>query len=190
MEQSSPLAQRLCKRRENSNWVRDKILWIIEESESTKTKQPKKLGEFSSKINLKLGPQFPDGTIQLVPEPGRMVIIIARRWRGTWEGVSMATWCSEWICRRGGGLVHHIVIFPPTLSLLLLLGAAVRRAPTILPIDRFCTRFSSFSILQFFQPLGPTVDPMDFQQSCGNPKAFWCSEIQDIRATGDRLAPC
>jgi len=27
-----------------------------------------------------------------------MVILIARRWRGRWEGVPMATWCSEWIC--------------------------------------------------------------------------------------------
>jgi len=51
-----------------------------------------------------------EGTIQLVPEARKMAIIIARRWRGTWEGVPMATWCSEWICRVRGGLVHHIVI--------------------------------------------------------------------------------
>ena len=91
--------------------------------------------------------------MQLVQQPRKMPRIIAWRWRGTWEGVHMATWCSMWICRRGGGLVHHRVIIPPTLTLLLLLGAAVRRALTILPIDRFCTRFSSFWILQFFQLL-------------------------------------
>jgi len=46
--------------------------------------------------------------MQLVPEPQKMVIIIARRWRGTWtwEGLHTATSCSEWICRIGGGLVH------------------------------------------------------------------------------------
>jgi len=44
-------------------------------------------------------------------------MIIARRQRGTWEGVTVATWCSEWICRIGGGLVHHVVIVPATLSL-------------------------------------------------------------------------
>jgi len=56
----------------------------------------------------------------------------------------MATWCSERICRIGGGLVHHVVIIPAALSLLPLRGMAVGRALTILPIDRFCTRFSSF----------------------------------------------
>jgi len=45
-------------------------------------------------------------------------------------------------------------IIPATLSLLPLRGAAVGRAPTILPIDWFCTNFSSFSILHLFQPLG------------------------------------
>ena len=56
----------------------------------------------------------------------------------------MATWCSEWSCRIGGGLVHHIVIIPSTLTLLPLQGAAVGRAQTILSSDWFCTRFSSF----------------------------------------------
>jgi len=63
----------------------------------------------------------------------------------------MATWCSEGICRLGGG--HHIVIIPTALSLLPLRGAALGRAPTILPIDRFCSRFSSFVVLQFFRLL-------------------------------------
>ena len=111
-------------------------------------------------IDLKLGPQTgfsaksqSEGTIQLVPEPRKMAIIIARRWRGTWEGVPMATWCSEWICRIGEGLVHHIVIILTALSLLPLRGVAVGCAQTILPIDWFCTRFSSFVILQFFRML-------------------------------------
>ena len=60
------------------------------------------------------------------------------------EGAPMATWCSEWICRKGWGLVHHKVIIPPTWCFLLLLGDAICHAPTILPIDRFCDRFSSF----------------------------------------------
>jgi len=111
-------------------------------------------------IDLKLGPQTgfsakfqSEGTIQLVPEPRKMAIIIARRWRGTWEGVPMATWCSEWIYRIGGGLVHHIVIIPSSLTLLLLRGAAVGRTPTILPIDRFCTRFSSFFLSPVFSAI-------------------------------------
>jgi len=48
--------------------------------------------------------------------------------------------------------VHHVVIITPTSSLLPLRGAAVCRAPTILPIDQFCIRFSSFlhHFLSFF----------------------------------------
>jgi len=68
----------------------------------------------------------------------------------------MATWCSESICRIGAGLVHHVVIIPGALSLLPLRGVAVGRAPTILPIDRLCTRFSGFLFLQFFRLLVPT----------------------------------
>jgi len=51
-------------------------------------------------------------------------------------------------------MVHHIVIIPAVLSLLPLRGAAVGRAPTILPIHQLCTRFSSLLILQFFRLLG------------------------------------
>ena len=80
-------------------------------------------------------PVWWDHTIS--PRTSKNDLIIVRRWRGTWKGVPMSNWCSEWICRRGEGLVHHIVNIPPTLSLLLLRCAAVRRAPTILPIDRF-----------------------------------------------------
>jgi len=34
-----------------------------------------------------------EGTIQLVPKPRKMLIIIPRRRRGTWEGVPVAKWC-------------------------------------------------------------------------------------------------
>jgi len=56
----------------------------------------------------------------------------------------VATSCSEWICRMRGGLAHHTIIIPPALSLPLLRGAAVGRAPTIFQIDLFCTRISNF----------------------------------------------
>ena len=92
-----------------------------------------------------------EGTMQFNTEARKMVIIIARRWRWTWDGVPMATWRSEWICRICWGLVHHIVNIPHTLSLLPLRGAAVGRAPTILPMDRFCTRLiGRFSKSQSF----------------------------------------
>ena len=42
------------------------------------------------------------------------------------------------------GLVHHIIKIPPALSLPLLRGAAVGRAPTIFQNDWFCTRISNF----------------------------------------------
>jgi len=73
-----------------------------------------------------------------------MAIIIARRRRGTWEGVPVAIWCSEWICRIGGGLVPHVVIILAAYSLPQLQGVVVGRAPTIIPNDWFCTRLSSF----------------------------------------------
>jgi len=83
-------------------------------------------------MDLKLGLQThfsaksqTEGTILLVPDPLKMSIIIARRWRGTWQKLPIATWCSEGICRMRGGLVHHIVIIPPTLFLLRLRGATV-----------------------------------------------------------------
>jgi len=51
---------------------------------------------------MKLGPQTQigaesqsEGTIQLISKPWKMVIIISRRRRGTCEGVTVATWCSE-----------------------------------------------------------------------------------------------
>jgi len=105
----------------------------------------------NSWIDLKLRPQTrlsakseSEGTIEFASEPRKMVIIIARRWRWTWEGVPMAIWCREWICRIGWGLVHHIVNIPHTLSLLPLRDAAVGCAPPTLAMDRFCTRFSSY----------------------------------------------
>jgi len=56
------------------------------------------------KLNMKLGPQTHFGaksqseeTIQLVPEPRKMVMIriIPRRRSGTWEGVTVVTWYRE-----------------------------------------------------------------------------------------------
>ena len=78
------------------------------------------------------------------PKPRKMAIIIPRRRRGTWEGVFMATWCSEWICRTWGGLGPHILIFPGSLSLPPMRGAVISRAPTILHDDSFYTRISNF----------------------------------------------
>jgi len=66
------------------------------------------------------------GTIELVPKSWKMAIIVPRRREGTWEGVSMATWCSGWICRMRGGLVHHTIMIPAALSFLLLWGACSR----------------------------------------------------------------
>ena len=85
-----------------------------------------------------------EGTIQLVPKLRKMATIVPRRRRGTWEGVPVANWCSEWICRMRGGLGPHILIIPASLSLLPMRGAAISRAPTILQKDSFYTRISNF----------------------------------------------
>jgi len=90
-------------------------------------------------------------TIQLVPKPWKVLIIIPPRRRGTCKGVPVATWCSEWICKMRGGLVRRISIIPAALTLPLLRGAAVGRAPTIFQNGWFCTRISIFSNLQFFR---------------------------------------
>ena len=73
-----------------------------------------KTGDSPIKSNMKLGPQrHPDaeslseGTIQLFSKPWKMMIIIPRCRRGTWKGVTVATWCSEWICRMQAGPVQH-----------------------------------------------------------------------------------
>ena len=85
-----------------------------------------------------------------------MAIIIPRRWRGTWEGVPMATWCSEWICRTWGGLGPHILIFPASKFVI---SPADARC-----YNKSCTNNSSrwlvlqeypiLSNLQFCRPLG------------------------------------
>jgi len=56
--------------------------------------------------DMKLGPQTHFGAkchskwpIQLVPKPREMAMIIARRRRGTWEGMKVANWRSELMCR-------------------------------------------------------------------------------------------
>jgi len=50
-----------------------------------------------------------------------------------------------------GCLVHHIILISTAVSLPLLRGAAVGRAPTIFQNDWFCTIFSNF---HFFRSLG------------------------------------
>ena len=89
---------------------------------------------------MKLGPQTTfdaqsQGTIQLVPNPWKLVIIIAWRRRGTWKGVPVATWCSGQICKMREELVHDTIIIPAALSLPLLRGAVAGRAPTMLEND-------------------------------------------------------
>ena len=88
-----------------------------------------------------------EGTIQLVSKPWKMVLQISRRRRGTKEGVTVAKWCSEWMCSMRGGLILHTMIIPVALYLPLLQGAAVGRAsaPTIFQNNWFCTRISNFS---------------------------------------------
>jgi len=73
-----------------------------------------------------------EGTIQLVPKPRKMAIIVPRCRRKIWEGVPVANWCSEWICRMRGGLGPHLLIIPVSLSFLPMRGTAVGQAPTIL----------------------------------------------------------
>ena len=85
-----------------------------------------------------------------------MAIIFPRRRRGTWEGVFIATWCSEWICRTWGGLGPHILIFPASKFVI---SPADARC-----YNKSCTNNSSrwlvlqeypiLSNLQFCRPLG------------------------------------
>jgi len=56
----------------------------------------------------------------------------------------VATCFTELMCRMRGGLVLHTIVIPAALSLPLLRGAAVGRAPTIFQNDWFCTRISNF----------------------------------------------
>ena len=95
-------------------------------------------------IVLSLQKSQSEGTIQLVPEPRKMAIIIPRHQRGTWEGVTVTTWYSEWICRIWGGLGPHTLISPASLSLPPMRGAVIGRVPTILQNDSFYTRISNF----------------------------------------------
>ena len=54
-----------------------------------------KIGEFSSQVHQKLGPQMllsakSQGTIRYVPEPRKIATIVVRRGRGTWQRVPVA----------------------------------------------------------------------------------------------------
>jgi len=66
---------------------------------------------------------------------------------GTWEGVPVEPWCSEWICRMRGGLVHHTIMIPTALSLPLLRGACSRSCH-----DNISKRLILYQNLQIFQP--------------------------------------
>ena len=110
-----------------------------------------KKGDSPIKLVLKLGSQTnicaesqSEGTLQLVQIPWKLLIIISRCQRGTWEGVTVSTSCSELICRMNAGLVLHTIIIPAALSLMPVRGAAVGRALTIFQNDWFCTRISNF----------------------------------------------
>jgi len=81
-------------------------------------------------------------------KPRKMAIIITRRRKWTWEGVPMATWCTQWFCRMRGGLGPCIFIILALLSLPPMRVAAVGRSPTILQNDslhqnlQFCQIFN------------------------------------------------
>jgi len=109
---------------------------------------------------MEFGPQTHFGAksqsefiIALVPKLRKMVIIIPRRRRGTWEGVPVATWCSEWICKIWGGLGPHTLLFPVSLSLPLMRGTAIGRAATILQMTLFTPESPILKNLQFCWPL-------------------------------------
>jgi len=92
-----------------------------------------------------LGPHWGKSAIlENDEERKKMAVIIPRRRGGTWEGVPVATWCSEWICRMRGGLVHHTIMFPAALSPPLLRGAYSRSCTDNIQNDWFCTRLSNF----------------------------------------------
>ena len=82
-----------------------------------------------------------------------MVIILPRRRGGTWEGVPVALWCIEWICRMRGELVHHTITIPAALSLPLLRGACRSSCTHNISNDWFCTRISNFFQSPFFRLL-------------------------------------
>jgi hypothetical protein len=92
-----------------------------------------KIGDSPIKSDIKFGSQThlgaesqSKGTIQLVPKSWKMAKINPRRRGGTWQGVPVAIWCSEWICKKRGWLVHHTIMIPAVLSLQLLRGACSR----------------------------------------------------------------
>jgi len=85
--------------------------------------------------------------------------------RKTWEGVPVAIWCSEWICRMRGGLVHHTIMIPAALSLPLLRGAC-----SMSFTDNISKWLVLYQNLQFF-PVSNFFDCwnmfLNFYQLCG-----------------------
>jgi len=122
-----------------------------------------KIGDYAIISDMKFGPQRhlgaesqSEGTIHLVSKSIEMVMIFSQRRGGTWEGVTVAIWCGEWICKMREGLVHHTIINPAALSLPLLRGACSRSCTHNICTHKFfhpqhwlvCTRISNFSNLQ------------------------------------------
>jgi len=110
----------------------------------------RKIGDSPIKSDIQLGihthlgaESQSEGTIRLVPKSWKMVIIIPRRRGGTWEGVHVAIWCIEWICRMRGGLVHHTIVFLLRYLSRCCEVLAVGRAPTIFQNDWFFDRISN-----------------------------------------------
>jgi len=84
-------------------------------------------------------------------------MIIPWRRGGTWERVPVAIWCSAWIYRMRGGLVHHTIMILLRYLSRCCEVLTVGRAPTIFQNDWFDTRMSPespfFFSLQSFRLL-------------------------------------
>ena len=104
------------------------------------------------------------GDHRIGPKSWKMAIIMSRRRGGTWAGVPVATWWSEWICRMRGGLVHHTIMIPAVWSLPLLRGACSMCYLCYMYLSRCCEvhrqyfkmtglvpESQIFSSLQFFR---------------------------------------
>ena len=115
---------------------------------------------------MKLGTQTHFGANSR-SEPRKMTIMIPRRRRETWEGVTVATWCTKWMCRMWGGLGPHTLIFPASLSLPPMRGAAKVVHRQFSNMTRFTPESPILSTLQFCRQLVSAVFGM---LACGHQK--------------------
>jgi len=134
-------------------------------------RERRKKWRFSNYIRYEIGttnvprcwvPVWRDHIIGPKPWNLKMVIIIPQRHGRTWEGVPVANWISEGICKMRGRLVHHTIIIPPALSLPLLRDDAVGRVPTIFQKYWFCTRICNFFQSPIFRFVGDAADAASF----------------------------